>query len=332
MMKELFAGNEAMGSIQRLVKSVIESVFKTSIWGLFALALSLSLLFQACGGSNTLVNKAPREATSSAQLENTTEKATDPLAAEHAGDQPTATAIAVAPPTVAVTGKDVLYATVNGQPITGYLAQPENPTSSNLPAILTIHEWWGLNDNIKAMTRRLAGEGYTVLAVDLYGGQVATEPTAARELMRSVMDSPGPAQDNITQANQFLRSKYSAPNVGSIGWCFGGNWSLRTGLLLPDLNAMAIYYGQLILAGEALDGLDMPIIGFFGEDDSSIAIEDVNNFKLVLNNLGKTAEINLYPGVGHAFANPSGQNYNAAAAEDAWAKTIAFFATYLQDA
>lgn len=101
--------------------------------------------------------------------------------------------------------------------------------------------------------------------------------------------------------------------------------------MLPDLNAIAIYYGQLILAGEALDGLDMPIIGFFGEDDSSIAVEDVNNFKLILTNLGKTADINLYPGVGHAFANPSGQNYTAAAAEDAWARTIAFFARYLQN-
>ena len=146
------------------------------------------------------------------------------------------------------------------------------------------------------MTRRLAGEGYSVLALDLYNGQVATDPEAARDLMRSVMDNPGSAQENITQAANFLKTDYSAPKLGSIGWCFGGNWSLRTGLLLSsDLDAMAIYYGQLILAPEALDGLDMPIIGFFGEDDSSIPVEDVQNFESTLDSMGKTADINLYP-------------------------------------
>ncbi len=296
-------------------------------WGwLFAMALSITLLFQACGTDTAVQSNgaSSAEATSS-------EAATETLATEHAGDKPTATPIAVADPTVPVTGQAVTYATIDGQPITGYLAQPTEPISESLPAILTIHEWWGLNENIEAMTRRLAGEGYTVLALDLYNGQVATDPQAARDLMRSVMDNPGPAQENIGQAASFLEAEYSAPKLGSIGWCFGGNWSLRTGLLLSsDLDAMAIYYGQLILAPEALDGLDMPIIGFFGEEDSSIPVEDVQNFESTLDDIGKTADINLYPGVGHAFANPSGQNYDAVAAEDAWEKTITFFNTYLK--
>ena len=292
-----------------------------SLWGLlFALALSLALLFQACGSTST----------ESAVQSNDNADSMETLAEEHSGDQPTATPAAIAEPSVPVTGQDIVYATVAGQPVTGYLAQPENPASETLPALITIHEWWGLNDNIQAMTRRLAGEGYTVLAVDLYGGEVAADPEQARELMRSVMDAPGPAQENISQAAQFLTDEYAAPKLGSIGWCFGGNWSLRTGLLLPDLDAMAIYYGQLILAPEALDGLDMPVIGFFGEDDSSIAVEDVEVFESRLTALGTPVSINLYPGVGHAFANPSGQNYDAAAAEDAWEKTTAFFATYLQ--
>ncbi len=287
---------------------------------LFALALSLALLFQACGSTSSEPASQGNEPADSMET----------LAEEHSGDQPTATPAAMAEPSVPVTGQEIVYATVAGQPVTGYLAQPENPESEALPALITIHEWWGLNDNIQAMTRRLAGEGYTVLAIDLYGGEVATDPAQARELMRSVMDSPGPAQDNINQAAQFLTGKYAAPKLGSVGWCFGGNWSLRAGLLLPDLDAMAIYYGQLILAPEALDGLDMPVIGFFGEDDSSIAVEDVKVFESRLTALGNPGSINLYPGVGHAFANPSGQNYDAAAAEDAWEKTTAFFATYLQ--
>ena len=314
---------------------------KKGLWSvLFSAALSITLLFQACGSTVPIADGASTDSQTltsdttqpeQAASNSTESTAADPLLQEHDGDKPTATPIAMAEPAVPVSGQNVTYATIDGQALTGYLAEPETPESESLPAIITIHEWWGLNDNVEAMTRRLAGEGYTVLAVDLYNGEVATEPTAARELMRGVMDEPGPAQDNLFQASEFLKNEYNASALGSIGWCFGGNWSLRTGLLLSsELDAMAIYYGRLILAPEALDALDMPIIGFFGEDDSSIPVEDVNTFEQVLNDLGKEADINLYPGVGHAFANPSGQNYDAAAAEDAWEKTTAFFAANLQ--
>ena len=298
---------------------------------IFAAALSCALLFQACGSGGD-VYSASETGTEQAALAEKGE-GVDGLKAisdEHKGDKPTPTPVAMAEPAVPVVGQEVTYATVDGAAVTGYLAQPENPDAEELPAIIAIHEWWGLNDNIRATARRLAGEGYTVLAVDLYGDEVADAPDQAKELMRSVMDTPGPAQDNLSQAAQFLTDEYSAPAVGSIGWCFGGNWSLRAGLLLPDLDAIAIYYGQLILAPEALDGIAAPLIGFFGEDDSSIAVDDVENFETTLANLGKVSDINLYPGVGHAFANPSGKNYDAVAAEDAWEKTTAFFATHLQ--
>ncbi|MGC1305646.1 MAG: dienelactone hydrolase family protein [Phormidesmis sp.] len=302
---------------------------RSRLISLFAIALSLALLFQACGTGSEPYNASPSEDTATST--STQPDSLSKLSEEHDGDKPIPTPVAMAEPSVPVTGEDVTYATIAGQPVTGYLAQPEGTAAdAALPAIITIHEWWGLNDNIKATTRRLAGEGYTVLAVDLYSGEVAAAPDQAKDLMRSVMDDPGPAQENLMQAAQFLTDEYSAPKLGSIGWCFGGNWSLRTGLLLENLDAMVIYYGQLILAPEALDGLDVPILGFFGEDDSSIAVEDVENFESMLNDLGKTADINLYPGVGHAFANPSGQNYDAEAAEAAWEKTTAFFETYLQ--
>jgi carboxymethylenebutenolidase len=323
----------------------------------FAIALCATLLFQACAGTSgqSTSSQSPTAQSTTAQstaAQSTAAPATkgssggsaneparnlDALSQEHNGDTPTPTPIAMAEPAIPVTAQDVTYATIEGKPIIGYLARPESASSpgsgqsaSALPALIAIHEWWGLNDNIKAMARRLAGEGYTVLAVDLYNGQTATTPDQAQDLMRSVMDTPSPAQDNISQAAQFLTDEYSAPKLGSIGWCFGGNWSLRTGLLLRGLDAMAIYYGQLLLAPEALDGIEAPVIGFFGEADSSIPLEDVNNFETTLKDLGKTVEINRYPGVGHAFANPSGQNYNAAAAEDAWQKTTAFFAQYLK--
>ncbi|MEL6158167.1 MAG: dienelactone hydrolase family protein [Cyanobacteria bacterium J06623_5] len=323
-----------MRQIQGLLKGLIRGLNGRGVSGaLFATALAIALLFQACGGA-TLTDNAPL--TSDSPISETVDPDAgsgnlDQLSEEHAGDKPTPTPIAIAEPTVAVTGETVTYATVDGAAVTGYLAKPTEAPDEARPALITIHEWWGLNDNIEAMTRRLAGEGYTVLALDLYNDQVATDPEQARELLRGVMDAPGPAQDNINQAAEYLRQEQNATALGSIGWCFGGNWSLRTGLLLTsELDAMAIYYGQLILAPEALDGLDMPIIGFFGEDDTSIPVADVNNFESILTDMNKTASIYLYPGVGHAFANPSGQNYDAAAAEDAWEKTIAFFNQHLK--
>ena len=321
-----------MRRIQQLIQRLFEALrSKPRSGSFFAIALCAVLLFQACGSDTlTAPSDTPAASDSAAATDSKTNQTMENLVKEHQGDSTKATPIAMAEPAVPVVGEDIVYATVEGQSITGYLAQPEGSVGAALPAILTIHEWWGLNDNIKAMTQRLAGEGYTVLALDLYNGEVATSPDQARDLTRSVNDNPGSAQDNINQAAQFLTDKYKAPKIGSIGWCFGGGWSLRTGLLLPDLNAMAIYYGQLILAPEALDGLDMPIIGFFGEDDSTIPVEDVENFEQILTNAGKTADINLYPGVGHAFANPTGDNYDPEAAEDAWEKTTAFFQQYLQ--
>lgn len=320
-----------MRQIQQLFRRLLAAVKGKPRWGrLFAVALSMALFFQACGGDTATVTTPDNLPASESADESGKANTMENLVNEHRGDVPNPTPVALAEPAVPVVGEDIVYATVEGQPIKGYLAQPKASVEDALPAIIAIHEWWGLNDNIRATTRRLAGEGYTVLALDLYGGEVADDPTAAKELMRTVDDNPGSAQDNITQAAQFLTNRYNTPEIGSIGWCFGGNWSLRTGLLLPDLDAMAIYYGQLILAPEALDGLDMPVIGFFGEDDSSIPVQDVENFEKTLNNLGKTASINLYPGVGHAFANPSGNNYDPEAAEDAWKKTTAFFTEYLQ--
>lgn len=323
-----------MRRIQQLLARLFELLRSRPRSGkLFALAIAAVLIFQACGSDTATVNTPGNP--SGEVVEQSDKGAGEPntmenLVKEHQGDTPTPTPVALAEPAVPVVGEEVVYATVDGQSVSGYLAQPEASVGEALPAIIAIHEWWGLNDNIRATARRLAGEGYTVLAVDLYGGEVASEPAAAKDLMRSVLDNPGPAQENIVGASQFLTDDYGAPAIGSVGWCFGGNWSLRTGLLLPDLDAMAIYYGQLILAPEALDGLDAPVIGFFGEADSSIPVEDVENFEEILTNLGKPVDINLYAGAGHAFANPSGQNYDPQAAEDAWERTTAFFAEHLQ--
>jgi len=260
---------------------------------------------------------------------------TERMAQEHQGDKPVATEAALLAPAQPVVSESVEYATVDSQTITGFLTQPasaaENADAPPLPGIIAIHEWWGLNDNIKAVSERLAGEGYSVLAVDLYNGVVAEQPDQAKQLLQSVMGQPAPAEDNLVQAYDYLVDQLGAPAVGSIGWCFGGAWSLNTGLLLPEqLDALAIYYGRLESDKRVLEPLQMPIAGFFGGLDQGIPVEDVRAFEASLEELGKSPEIYIYDDANHAFANPSGNRYNPEAAADAWDKTMAFFAQHLK--
>ncbi|MGB0564114.1 MAG: dienelactone hydrolase family protein [Spirulinaceae cyanobacterium] len=285
-----------------------------------AIAACLGLVFWAC-------SQTPNTASQTAAQG-------EKLFAAHEGDRPVATAITALAPSQPVLAGTVTYGTTaEDEPIHGYLARPAEQFEPS-PAIIVIHEWWGLNDNVATMTRRLAGEGYTALAVDLYNGEVAQTREQARELVGTVRnDQGGPerAQDNLRQAYAYLETTQNAPAIASLGWCFGGTWSLNTALLFPtELDAAVIYYGGGITTDpEQLKTLEMPIIGFFGAEDSNPDPETVAEFERVLKELGKSVEVHLYEDAGHAFANPSGTRYVEAAAMDAWEKTIAFLAEHL---
>jgi carboxymethylenebutenolidase len=221
------------------------------------------------------------------------------------------------------------YAEVDDELVYGHFAFPSDMIEP-LPAIIMIHEWWGLNDNIRAMAERLAAEGYIVLAVDLFGGKSATDPESARELMLRAVENRDLVTSNIRQAYTFLTATAGAPRVASLGWCFGGGWSLNTALLFPtDLDAAVIYYGQVTDDEEKLSPLEVPILGLFGSEDRGIKVESVRRFEEALERLGKHHEIHIYEGAGHAFANPSGNNFNARYAENAWNRTLGFLGTHL---
>jgi carboxymethylenebutenolidase len=212
----------------------------------------------------------------------------------------------------------------------GYFAAPAD-VAEPLPALIVIHEWWGLNDNVRAMADRLAAEGYMVLAVDLYGGKTADTPGAARELMLEVVEEPETAKANIRAAYQFLEVA-GAPRIGSLGWCFGGGWSLTAAQMFPDdLDASVIYYGQVTGDEEKLRPINAPILGLFAANDTGIKVESVEAFREALERLRKEHEVHIYPDVGHAFANPTGNNYSADAATDAWAKTLDFLERHLSN-
>jgi carboxymethylenebutenolidase len=252
------------------------------------------------------------------------------MAQEHQHDKPVPTPAATQEPVHPVAATEVTYGEVGGKPARGYLATPKE-AKDGLPGLVVIHEWWGLNDNIRAMTRRLAGEGYQALAVDLYGGATADNPDVAAKLMNGVLADMAPAAANLKQAVAYLKGK-GAKKIGVIGWCFGGGWSLQTALLAPDdIKATVIYYGHLETDPAKLASLKSPVIGFFGAADNSIPVAAVHAFEEALKKLGKPVEIHVYDGAGHAFANSSGGNYKPEAAKDAWQRTTAFLAKYLRE-
>jgi carboxymethylenebutenolidase len=245
----------------------------------------------------------------------------DAMAREHAADEP----VAGAAGGEAATG--VVGAEVDYGPGRGYLARPDGTPRAGL---VVIHEWWGLNDNIREMSNRLAAAGYLALAVDLYEGDVAGEPGEARALMQALMRDEDRAGRHLGAALRWLETEGGVEEVGSIGWCLGGAMSLRLALQMPEeLDAAVIYYGRLVTDPAELAPLRMPILGIFGAQDRGIPVESVREFEMALQALGKTHEIVIYEDADHAFANPSGTRYQPEAAADAWRRTLAFLDQHL---
>jgi carboxymethylenebutenolidase len=243
------------------------------------------------------------------------------MAREHAGDRPEAGAAGGAA-VAGIIGEEVDYGAGRG-----FLARP---TGKPRAGLIVIHEWWGLNDNIREMSKRLAAAGYLALAVDLYEGPVADDADEARSLMQALMRDEARAERHIDAAFSWLENEGGVERVGAIGWCLGGAMSLRAAMTLPEqLDAVVIYYGRLVTEPARLAPLRMPILGIFGGQDRGIPIESVREFETVLQALGKDVEIIVYDDADHAFANPSGTRYQPEAAEDAWRRTLQFLDEHL---
>lgn len=209
-----------------------------------------------------------------------------------------------------------------------YLSLPLGATAP-MPGLVVIHEWWGLNEHIKHWADRLADDGYAALAVDLYGGKVATTRDDAMAAMKSVDEARG--LEIVRAAHHFLSTdaRISAPRTGSIGWCFGGAWSLKLALNEPELDAAVIYYGHLVTDPKALKAIRAPVLGIFANQDEGIPPQVVNEFDKALQEAGVEHEILRYDAQ-HAFANPSGARYDTKAAADAWEHVRKFLAAKLK--
>lgn len=201
----------------------------------------------------------------------------------------------------------------------GYIARPA--TSGNYPGVVMIHENRGLRPEIKTAADELAKEGYVVIAVDLLGG-VAEDQTSARALTASFNQATGTA--NMQAAVDYLR-KQGATKIASLGWCFGGRQSVELAISGEKLDATVVYYGgNMATTTDKLSPITWPVLGIFGDQDQAIPLTMVETFRTSLNTLNIPNEIHIYPGVGHAFANPSGANYAPEETKDAWEKTLSF--------
>ena len=255
----------------------------------------------------------------------------DAMSREHADDVGTPSPAANVPLERAVVAETLPYAEIGDSLVYGHFVFPED-MADPLPAIIVIHEWWGLNEGVRAMADRIAAQGYIVLAIDLFEGQTAQSPIDARQLMLSVVENPDNANVNIQSAYAFLDDVAGAPKIASLGWCFGGGWSLNTAMLYPDgLDAAVIYYGQVTDDEDLLRPVDAPILGLFAENDRGIPVDSVRAFESAMENLRKDYEIEVYPDVGHAFANPTGNNYDPDTATLAWGRTLEFLERHLAE-
>lgn len=216
----------------------------------------------------------------------------------------------------------------------GYLAYPSNATtgsdSKKIPGVIMVHEWWGLNDNIKTMANTLAKQtGYAVLAVDLFKGQSTKDPTQAMQLVKSATNNPSESVSNLQAAVKYLSSLpfVDGSKIASIGWCFGGGQALQLALHSEQhpLVGTVLYYGTpLVTDKQELTKIKWPLLGMFGDKDQSIPLSQINSFKSALDNVGVKNQIYIYKGLGHAFANPSGSSYAPQQTADAWKKTLTF--------
>jgi carboxymethylenebutenolidase len=224
--------------------------------------------------------------------------------------------------------QEVTFASGEGQAQgTLYLPESKGPH----PAIVVIHEWWGLNDWIKEQAQNYAKQGYVALAVDLYRGKVADNADLAHELMRGLPQDQGVR--DLVGAVLFLKARkdVKADRIGAVGWCMGGGYAAQLAIAAPDLKAVAINYGALPTDKDQLAKIHAAVLGNFGGQDHGIPPEAVHGFEGAMKSLGRPVNAKIYPDAGHAFENPNNKGgYKPEDAADAQARMKQFFARELK--
>lgn len=208
-------------------------------------------------------------------------------------------------------GKMIKFATPDGSEANAYFMDAGDETNKYL---FVIHEWWGLNDQIKRETERLFDSlgNVTCIAIDMYDGNVTDDRNEAGKFMSAVKQER--AEAIIKGALAFAGE---GAQVATVGWCFGGGWSLRSSILAGDQAAGCVmYYGMPVEDAAALAPLQADVLGIFATEDEWINKEVIGKFEALAKATGKNVNSQWFEAA-HAFANPTSPRYNEEAAQKA---------------
>jgi carboxymethylenebutenolidase len=215
--------------------------------------------------------------------------------------------------------------------VSGLVANPES--SGRHPAVIVIHEYWGLNDFAKAKAKELADQGYVSLAIDLYRGALATDADTAHQLARGLPEDR--AKRDLAAAFAYLASRpdVDANRIATIGWCMGGGYALEEALQEPKLAGAVVYYGRLPTDPNSIAGIKAKVLGNYGTEDKGIPPVDVEAFIKQARAAGVAIDFKEYPNAGHGFASSADPKvFRPDAARDADRRTTDFLKRVLSPA
>ncbi len=210
----------------------------------------------------------------------------------------------------------------------GFLSRPME--LGRYPAVIVIHEIFGLADHIKDVANRLAQEGYVALAVDLFDRKIITKLEEGREIRQKLTEEK--ILGDLNGAFNYLKTlKYVNPSrIGSVGFCMGGGLSLQLACRNPELAAAVVFYGRNPSPIDLVKNIRCPILGNYGGADKGITESDIDLLRQTLTKHGKKFDIKVYPNAPHAFFNDTRESYRPEAARDAWKRTLTFFNNHLK--
>jgi carboxymethylenebutenolidase len=214
-------------------------------------------------------------------------------------------------------------------PINAFVAYPA--VKGKAPAVIVVHEWWGLDGEIRSVARRLAAEGYVAIVPDLYHGRVSYDPEQTQAWSRALEPESALADLDATMAWLATQSRVQTGRVAVIGFGMGGTFALEYGIHEPGVRAVVMFYGVPITDAGRLPPLKAPVLAHFGQLDEATPEGMVNQFRMAMSIAGRSAEIHLYPGAGHAFMSDAQPTFQPESARRAWARTLAFLQKQVHD-
>ncbi len=213
---------------------------------------------------------------------------------------------------------------VNDRPTRGYLSRPAG--DGPWPGVVVIQEWWGLNDHMRDVADRLAGQGFVALAPDLYYGQTASEPDEARKLAMALEYPDALGVIQVAVDHLIDLDDVAPKRVGLVGFCMGGGLAWHGAAQLERIGAsVPCYGGGPEMSPDEAAHITVPVLAIYGEEDRGVSPEVARQRAALMDAAGVANEMVIYPSAQHAFMNDRRPVYNPEAAEDAWRRIVTFF-------